>query len=652
MNHYVTLTSVVALNLTPVTYCVAAEQNDATETTVVVTGTRTEKALDESPVPIRVISRQDIIESGATRLDEILNTVNGMQLMPIHGQQGQQMMMQGMDSQYVLLLIDGVPVSQTGESINIERINLANVERIEIAPGASSALYGSSAMGGVVNIITEQRDQRFSAATIKVSQAEIDSEHIPSQTELSLQHGQPLGSGYLNNSLTITRYAGVNVDSSSYAEDIANGYRWNLDERYRWGDYRANLNWSGGLLKQPSTIVRGPATADAIRHEDSHEITTSLQRKISQSEQLVQLEADWYDTFRDITTRDDSDDLKRKAQAYGALAQSHWNWQLAGHQLTYGAVLSAETLHQSKTELGETVEEVPDVSRQSAELFAQDDWQLSPRLELVAGLRTQWDSDFNWFAAPKIAGRWDLWRGDSGDLFLRSSAGLGYRIPSLKERHYEFDHSSIGYVVIGDPSLQPEKSVNIQAEVGGNLAISNTLLSWSVNAYRQDISDLIDTVKDEDTGTSYDIYRYTNVEEAVIQGVEASVKLPFSLLDQQFQPSVHYQYLDAVDGDDHQLADRPEHQLTLKQRTTFNLPTKPVWTVQYRIIGRQVADYSNQVWADSYSLLDSYLLFSLSQQWQLQFSAKNLTNQYSKDDNDAKPIVGRTWALSLMFNSQ
>lgn len=123
---------------------------------VVVTATRTERKLATLPLPTSIISAETLSNSGATRLNEILFEQTGLLTIPdFGGVEGLQV--QGLDAAYSLILIDGVPlVGRSAGTLDLSRVSVGNIDRIEIVKGASSSLYGSEALAGVVNIITKK----------------------------------------------------------------------------------------------------------------------------------------------------------------------------------------------------------------------------------------------------------------------------------------------------------------------------------------------------------------------------------------------------------------------------------------------------------------------------------------------------------------
>ena len=128
---------------------------------VVVTATRTDKKIEELPIPITTISAREIQNRGIVRLNEILAEQTGLALVGDHGTGVQ---MQGFDAQYTMILIDGEPlIGRTSGTLELSRITMANIDRIEIVKGPSSSLYGSEAMAGVINIITKTPPKGVSA---------------------------------------------------------------------------------------------------------------------------------------------------------------------------------------------------------------------------------------------------------------------------------------------------------------------------------------------------------------------------------------------------------------------------------------------------------------------------------------------------------
>lgn len=122
----------------------------------VVTGTKTERSIATLPLPTQVITNEAIRKTGLSRLNELIQEQTGLLTVPdFDGGEGIQM--QGLDAAYVMILIDGQPLlGRSAGTLDLSRISLNNIEKIKIIKGASSCLYGSEALAGVVNIITRK----------------------------------------------------------------------------------------------------------------------------------------------------------------------------------------------------------------------------------------------------------------------------------------------------------------------------------------------------------------------------------------------------------------------------------------------------------------------------------------------------------------
>jgi outer membrane receptor for ferrienterochelin and colicins len=137
---------------------------------IVVTGTRTAKLLSNSPVLVDVIDGETIAKISQGTLAQALNYIPGI-VIKRSVKDGYNIQMQGFDGDHVLVLIDGQPiVSPTGSSADLDQIPASNIAQIEIIRGAASVMYGSAAMGGVINIITHKSDQPSLQLDYDVSQ--------------------------------------------------------------------------------------------------------------------------------------------------------------------------------------------------------------------------------------------------------------------------------------------------------------------------------------------------------------------------------------------------------------------------------------------------------------------------------------------------
>ena len=124
---------------------------------VTISATKTSKSIDELPIPVTIISEKEIQEFSASKLYDVITKQTGIvSITTKTGTEGLQM--QGLDASYTTILIDGFPViGRSFGALDLNRISVGDIERIEVIKGPSSSLYGSNALGGVINLISKKQ---------------------------------------------------------------------------------------------------------------------------------------------------------------------------------------------------------------------------------------------------------------------------------------------------------------------------------------------------------------------------------------------------------------------------------------------------------------------------------------------------------------
>lgn len=500
---------------------------------VVVTGTRSEKTLDDTPVRTEVVARAEIERTNARTLKEALENVPGVQIDAVHGKSGFAVSMQGLTSDQVLVLVDGLPIaSSTGSTMDLSQYLLADVDRIEIVKGAASAQYGSSAMGGVINVITRRIQPGLAAAGSVDAGSRGDENVKGGSARPAVRHGQARVEG------------GVPQWRWRLAGDLLadDGFTTNRDAWARPGDGQRRGQLAGRLQWLPTPEGEFWAGASRYREDDEQRYDyfvppTHVPQRRTETDTRTRLDAGgqwaWAGGLRaqlkGVDERYDSvsDEFSNGAHVTTRTAgqrMDHVSAQLdlptwAGQSWQLGADLHREQLAQANNGVAELAG--GRVARTNDELYALDDVALGRRWELVAGLRWQDDSDFGTHAAPKLALRGTLLAGGDWSAVLRASVGQGYRVPNLTERHFLFDHSALGYRVVGNPALKPESSDSLQ--VGGTLAWRRSV-TLEVNAYVNRVKDLIETdLADATVVDGIAVYTYRNVARARTSGVETAL---------------------------------------------------------------------------------------------------------------------------------
>ncbi|WP_022940410.1 TonB-dependent receptor plug domain-containing protein [Psychromonas hadalis] len=638
-----------------------------TEETLVITGTKTERRLVDSPVRIEVVTAQELKNSHARDLAEALQNVPGVVLKPIHGKSGQEVWLQGFDADRVLVLIDGKPVSaSTGASVDLSQIAVADVAHIEIVKGSVSALYGSSAMGGVINVITKRAKIGTSYKVTLDSgthgeQNVGDSPFNNSHANFFISHNSGRWFGQLMADLRYKQ--GTDLDNSTWAFEGDAGTKSNLSAQlgYRFATGAelmiAPSYYHEDINKNFSSYVPGIGEVKKEKLEEAKRksISISFDTPLFEKGEL----SAWY-MFENFTDSTDQDILSTGYIDQSRLGESQFNkgevqfdHPLGDNQLlTFGIVGLQNSL--SQTQAKRTADEVVIVdemqgekTRSSVEFYAQNDIFIGDELELLPGIRYQNDSDFGSHIAPKINLMYSPnWLDQQ--MKFRVGIGSGYRVPTLKERHYIFDHSALGYMVIGNPDLTPETSTSLQVGAEYNY---NDNFHADINFFYNDIKNLISTELDEQdsNATGLSIYKYSNIGKARTQGIDITSGYAFT---ESLSSNISYTYLDAINLEiDKQLTQRPRHQAKFK----VNYQVQPINTL-FSLYGNyqseQFVDADNNIISPAYSTFDFKINTDISNSLTLFMGIDNLmgtTRDVPLTGDDFRPESGRFIYLGVRF---
>ncbi len=637
--------------------------------TLVVTGTKTERKLLEVPVRTEIVTAAELENTHARDLAEGLKNVPGVLLKPIHGKSGQEIWLQGIDANRVLILIDGRPVTaSTGSSVDLTQIAVADVHHIEIVKGAVSALYGSEAMGGVVNIITRRPTKPF-AYKLTMDTGSYGSRNVGNtpfnDKHMNLVLSRNTESWYAQFMGDIRNKQGSDLDSSSWDFEGDAGDKYNLSAEigYRFSNeaklsvkpsyYREDLN------KNFSSFVPGIGNIKKVKGEKAtrRNIGVSFDTPILNDGKL----SAWYmyEDFEDITSQDTVStpqvDQQRVGESRFNKAEIQLDTMIGEYQLlTLGAVGFKSSLQQTQKRIQQNnsigVDEMNgEKHRSNAEFYIQDDIFISDIFEVLPGLRYQHDSDFGGHAAPKLNMMVSPDWLEQDDLKFRFGIGSGYRVPTLKERHYVFDHSALGYMVLGNPDLVPETSISIQ--LGGEISRSKTFKA-DINLFYNDIKNLIATSldPDESAATGMSIFKYSNIGKAKTQGVDISSGYAFT---PALSGDLSYSYLDAINLETNKkLTRRPEHQVKLKLNYKFvNFKTDISLYGNYQ--SKEYIDSENRITSPGYSTFDLKINKDIYNGIKVFLGVDNLTDtvrSVPSSGQDFRPTTGRFIYMGVRFD--
>ncbi|MBN8705313.1 MAG: TonB-dependent receptor [Bacteroidetes bacterium] len=522
---------------------------------VLVTATRYARSVETTSLPVSIIKSEDIKNEGCLTLKDILETVNGLAITQDHGSGIQ---MEGLSPEYTLILIDGQPViGRTAGTLELSRISALNIERIEIVRGPSSSLYGSDALAGVINILTRSPEKNQLSFSSRISS---------NQSQL-VQGDAGFSAGEVNSSLSASylNSGGYDLDPSTRVKtvDPFSNYTLHFKSVFQIND-RDKLMGSLRTFSEkqnPFFEVSGdPGNTDV----SGQAVTTDFSGTAEYSTQFFGMLRStltyYYSTYhtKEKLVYQGTDSLYDESGYRQDLHRPEWFSSL---------VLSPESI--LSFGLGSSFESVSadryasDKKYRNDFIFGQVDMAVLPDLQVIGGLRFDHPSVYESQLSPKLSFSYLI-----NPIFsLNGSAGTGFKAPDFRQLYLTFTNPVAGYSVFGthelvggirhltasnqiaalysDPvtfsDIKPEKSIAF------NLGFSvkkQGIASVNLNFFRNNVSNLIETLPVAMKTNGAMVFSYTNLSEIYTQGanLESTINLPAG-----FVFSAGYQFLMTAD---------------------------------------------------------------------------------------------------------
>ncbi|MBL8323787.1 MAG: TonB-dependent receptor [Rubrivivax sp.] len=528
---------------------------------IVVTTTRHAMLAVEAPGTLSIVTRRDIEARGA---DNVLSAVRGETGLTLQGRAigGRQVLsLRGLDSKHTLFLVDGRRIGATDGVIGhsdfeVDWVGMDDIERIEVVRGPLSVLYGSEALGGVVNVITRQPGDRWGfAATATGSRAE--GARGGDGHALSLRADGPLDS-----TLGLSLRAGAAERRSAAIASAT-------DPRISELEGRDKRDGWLGLVWQPQPDHRVEAEhreASERRWADARE--RSGARRYHVTENFIHRtlgSVGWEAQWRSVPAlASPSQPVTTQLRAYRS-AIDVVNARTAGvainppqrlddrvlegqaratfdaQAVTAGFEAHNEALHDPGLPGGRSI-------AQHRALYLQDEAALGEALRLTLGLRHDRHQLFGQETSPRA---YLVWRAGGG-LTVKGGLSHGFKAPNLKQI-VPGGRSEGPNIFLGNPALRPETSD------GGEVALvwQQEGREMQLAAFEQRVDDLIEVrLVTPGAAPGTGTYTYENLARAKLRGLEASLseRLPAGLA-----ALVSYTYLDATTGAGVRLERRPRH---------------------------------------------------------------------------------------------
>ena len=543
----------------------AQKNNDTINNTkldeVIVTATKTLRQLSTLPLPVKLISNQEITKSSSSRLSDILDDQPGIFIIPDFGG-GNGIQIQGLDSQYTLLLIDGSPIigRQSG-TLDLDRISIGNIEQIEIIKGSSSSLYGTDAIGGVVNLITSRTNDSISAdVSYKTSTFNTN--------DFSVNIGKISNKGHnLNLYFNSFNSDGYNLNDDPILKTVEpyesyTGFLRHNFKKNKWSFFSSSRIYNEN---QDFKLDKNSYGRNVINESS---INSSINFQNNESHKLV------FENYYTNYKNDEEFDLNQNLIQESFFNQSLIKSELRSifkndkkNTLTLGLGFYNESLKRNNFYKDK-------VAQNSINYFIQYEGFIFKNTNYVFGARYDQYDEYESEFSPRFAIRTQI----NDNISSKISIGKGFKTPDFRQLYFNFSNSSSGYSVIGfnaakeiisnlqdlgqianliitqdqfDGKLKPETSVSYN--LGFNIKTNNNIV-FDFNFFRNQIKNLIDykIIATKTNGQS--IFSYYNLNKVYTQGIEFNSE--FNIDDINFR--IGYQYLDAKDDEAKNQIDRGE----------------------------------------------------------------------------------------------
>lgn len=548
---------------------------------VVVTGTRTPKFLKDTPIQTRVINAKEIARLDATNVQDLLQQeLPGVEFTYAMNQQTH-LNFSGFGGQGVLFLVDGERLAgETMDDVDFTRLSMDNVERIEIVKGAASALYGSNATGGVINIITK-KSQKPVTLNVNARYAKHNEQRYGGTFGLNGKHW--------NNMFTVNFNRMDNYDVHSASNPVTRiistvygDKTINFKDQLAWSPNK-NFHLSGCAGYFFRETVR---SADQPERYRDFSGGLGMQWNISEHDDFQASYAfDQYDKsdYQRITKLD----IRDYSNVQNSLRLLYNHRFDRGDVLTIGSDFMHDYLYNTNLE-NETR------NQNTLDLFGQYDWRISDQWEAVGAVRYDYFSDGKEsHVTPKL----NVCYKPIYNLSIRAGYGMGFRAPTLKEKYYNFDMAGI-WIVEGNANLKSEVSHNFNLSAEYSKGHYNLTGSVYYNKVKNKLATSAPYFKTPNDKLPY--LPYANLDDYSVCGGEIGAQAKWN---NGFGARLTYAYTKeqlAKDKDGHTINNQyiPAREHALNARVDFDKQLSKKYGLNIALQGRVLSGVENVEYKD------------------------------------------------------
>ena len=524
---------------------------------VVVTATKTELTQKENPRSVEVITKEDIQNTGAISVRDALRTATNIDIVSVNHGGGENISIRGGDTDGVLILVNGRRVagenyfmSQGSNAYALDRLNLSNVDHIEILRGPASAIYGSGAMSGVINIITKKSEKPEFSVGVATGTNEMSNYY----------HYDTGKNGKVSVNFDVNFSKLRNIDSKA-GKNLLHGpkqaYNLNLDYEM---DENNNLNLMLDYAKDNlETRMRDFSVSSSAPDDLKYPITsfTSERKTIAltydgkNSNSDYSLSASYSQLNRDPYAADTPGTNEKKYKSWNIEARDTIRTS-DNNKLIFGGEYRGD-----KASIYSGDNTVKNTDQYS--LYLYDEYRVDNKLLLTPAIRYDYHKSFGSHTSPNLGATYFI----SDKSRFKANYGTSYRAPSVDELYGAFTHGGIwgGMAIVGNPDLKPEKSkgweISYEQEFGDTTSAKLTYF---------DRKNHFDFLRNSEMASPSQMGKFYNIDSTSSKGVEFEIKHDFG---KGFTLVGNYNWLDSVD-------DTTGERLNYNARNTYM--AKLMWT--------------------------------------------------------------------------
>ena len=492
---------------------ITGTEKDTTQLqTIVVSATGYEQDVSKAPASITVISREELDKREYNDITDVLRSVPGV---VITGENASQTVsIRGMSSNYTLFLVDGKrqyskDVNPNGDDYGMEKNILppvASIERIEIIRGPASTLYGSDAMGGVINIITKKVTDVWTG-NVELGTTIQDKNNSGDIRNGSVYLAGPIIQDKVGLQLGLNR---LERKEDSYLGGFTGHTTESLNSRltYVLNDQH-DLAVEANFFTQESEATAGKTVAVTGTDSASRNIR-SVYALTHNGRYTDNLDSKSYIQYENSKNPDRENTVvgTKGIDLETWTANTQWNWLLGNHTLAFGGYYKDESLLDRATNRNPLVPEFDELTRWSAAAFLEDTWSLTDRFNLTLGARYDHDELYQGNISPRIYGVYNF----TDQFTVKGGVSTGYKQPDIRSVTDGFYSVTGGSgsptttgrgIIKANPDLEPESTVT--SELG--FYWNNDYVNTSITGYLTQFKDRIEEIRECDSTGNADYNR-------------------------------------------------------------------------------------------------------------------------------------------------